>query len=332
MYDRREGYYTNLYNKKDFDRQHNLSGNYYLKYIVNPRWAVTFNLKHLANRNKGTFPLVNGVEDAFAHPFELNQNAVTEMVDNTFNTSLSINHTGHAFNFTSQTAWQSNHRYYKDPIDGDFSPIDGVSIINNYGSKWNKVKVLTQEFRFTSPTATRSPLKWTAGTYLFVLDNPVKQATHFGEDAELMGSPDKNYALINTSTDKGFGLAFYGEVNYALNKQWEAIVGLRYDYEHKKQQVLGEYKPDASPDPIFNFQPDTAATANFNAFSPKLGVLYHATNNNDLYITFSRGYRAGGLTQLAADPSTPPLYPYKPEYSNNIELGSKNTFSTTRFV
>lgn len=330
IYDQRDGFYTNLCNNKDFDRQHSLSGNYYLKYIVNPRWSVTFNLKHLANRNNGTFPLVNGVEDALEHPFELNQNAVTEMVDNTFNASLSVNHTGHAFNFSSQTAWQSNHRYYKDPIDGDFSPIDGVTIINDYGSKWNKVKVLTQEFRFTSPTSTASPLKWTAGTYMFVLDNPVKQTTHFGEDAELVGSPDKNYGLINTSTGKGFGIALYGEATYALDKQLELIAGIRYDYEHKKQQVLGEYQPDGSPDPVFDFQSDTSATAHFNAFSPKVGLLYHAAPHNDLYVTYSRGYRAGGLTQLAADPSTPPLYAYKPEYSNNIELGSKNTFFNNR--
>lgn len=324
LYDQRDGFYTNLYNNKDFDRQHSLSGNYYLKYLVNPRWSVTFNLKHVDNRNNGTFPLVNGVEDALEHPFELNQNAVTEMVDNTFNTSLSIQHTGATFNFSSQTAWQSNHRYYKDPIDGDFSPIDGVTIINNYGSDWNKVKVLTQEFRFTSVAT--APFKWTAGSYLFALDNPVKQATHFGEDAAMVGSPDKNYSLINTSTGKGFGLAFYGEAGYVLNKQWELIAGLRYDYERKKQQVLGEYQPDGSPTPIFKFQPDTSARANFNAFSPKVGVLYHAAPHNDLFVTYSRGYRAGGLTQLAADPSTPPLYAYKPEYSNNIELGSKNTF------
>jgi iron complex outermembrane receptor protein len=331
MYDKRDGFYTNVFNDKDFDRQHNVSGNYYLKYIANPRWSVTFNLKHLANRNNGTFPLVNGVEEALEQPFQLNQNAVTKMIDNTFNTSLSINHTGHTFNFSSQTAWQSNHRYYNSPIDGDFSPIDGITIINDYGKDFNKVKVFTQEFRFTSPTAAASPLKWTAGTYLFVLDNPVKQATHFGEDAPwVTGTPEKNYALINTSKGKGFGIAIYGEANYALNRQWEVIAGLRYDYERKKQQVLGEYKPDDQPAPIFDFQPDTSARANFSAFSPKVGLLYHAAANNDLYVTYSRGYRAGGLTQLAADPSTPPLYAYKPEYSNNIEVGSKNTFFSNK--
>jgi iron complex outermembrane receptor protein len=324
VYDRREGFYTNQLDGKDFDRQHSITGNYYLKYIANPRWAVTLNLKHNANRNNGTFPLVNGVEDAFEHPFELNQNAVTKMIDNTFNTSLSINHTGRAFNFSSQTAWQSNHRYYKDPIDGDFSPIDGVTIINNYGNDWNRVKVLTEELRFTSPSATTSPLKWTAGTYLFMQKNPVKQATHFGEDAAMLGSPDKNYSLVNTSTGKGFGVAVFGQLNYTFSPKLELIAGLRYDYEHKKQQVHGEYLPDGSPTPVFDYQADTSAKANFNAFSPKVGLVYHATNDNNFYATYSRGYRTGGLTQLASDPSVPPLYAYKPEYSNNIEVGTKN--------
>lgn len=330
VYDRRDGYYTNQFNNKDFDRQHSITGNYYLKYIANPRWAVTFNLKHNANRNNGTFPLVNGVADALEHPFELNQNAVTKMIDNTFNTSLSINHTGRSFNFSSQTAWQSNHRYYNDPIDGDFSPIDGVTIINNYGKDWNKVKVFTEELRFASPAATKSPLTWTAGTYLFIQDNPVKQATHFGEDAAMVGSPDKNYSLINTTTAKGFGVAVYGQVNYALTQQLELIAGLRYDYEHRKQQVLGSYLPDGAPAPVFDFQSDTSAKAHYNALSPKLGLSYHVANNNNLYLTYSRGYRTGGLTSLSSDPSVPPLYAYKPEYSNNIEAGSKNNFLNNR--
>ena len=47
------------------------------------------------------------------------------------------------------------------------------------------------------------------------------------------------------------------------------------------------------------------------------------------YTIYSRGYRTGGFTQLASIPSNPPqppLYAYKPEYSNNIQTGIKNTF------
>src|SRR5206468_11304667 len=72
--------------------------------------------------------------------------------------------------------------------------------------------------------------------------------------------------------------------------------------------------------------PDTSAKLNFNAVSPKLGLNYAASLNTNLYLIYSRGYRTGGLTQLSSDPTQPPLYPYKPEYSNNFEAGIKNNF------
>jgi iron complex outermembrane receptor protein len=64
---------------------------------------------------------------------------------------------------------------------------------------------------------------------------------------------------------------------------------MRYDYEHKKYSVLGEYQKD--PDPAFATRPDTSASANFAAFSPKLGLLYEISANNNLFVTYSRGYR-----------------------------------------
>jgi iron complex outermembrane recepter protein len=330
LYDGRKGFYTNDLNGKDFDRQHSISGNAYIKYLVNPKWSILLNVKQTNNRNHGTFPLVNGVEEAFANPFHLNQNAVTKMIDNTFNSSLSVNHTGPHVHFSSQTAYQSNHRYYDNPIDGDFSPIDGVTIINNYGDAWNKVKVWTQEFKFTSPVASPSPLSWTAGVYGFIQHNPVKQATRFGEDADLVGAPDKNFSIINTSKGKSYGMAAYGQLTYAINKLIDITAGLRYDYEQKKQAVLSEYQHDPNPDPQFALVPDTTATAHFDALSPRVSVYIHLTPSQHVYVTYSRGYRTGGLTQVGSDPSAPPLYAYDPEYSNNMEAGMKNTFFSNR--
>ena len=57
---------------------------------------------------------------------------------------------------------------------------------------------------------------------------------------------------------------------------------------------------------------------------------YNINKHSDAFVTYSRGYRTGGLTALTSDPSQPPLYPYKPEYSNNIELGFKNNLLGNR--
>ena len=328
MFNKRDGYYKNEFNNSSFDKQNGITGSYYLKFIPTERWDFTLNVKHQNNKNDGAFPLVNGVDEAFKNPFKLSQDATATMFDNTLDASLNIKHSGPIVNFTSISAWQQNHRYYNAPLDGDFSPADAVTIINNYGGKLNKVKAFTQEFRFSSPASKVTRLKWTAGTYFFHQDNPTKQATHFGKDAALLGAPDINFSTISTTTAKNTGIAFYGQANYTFLPRLNLIAGLRYDYQNSKLNVEGEYQKDGQPSLVT--QPDTAASANFRAFSPKLGFNYEAGSNSDIYFTYTRGFRTGGLTQLSSDPTQPPLYPFKPEYSNNFEVGIKNTFLNNR--
>ena len=322
VYDGRNGYYTNQFTNSSYDKQHSFTGNYYLKYLPVKAWDLTLNVKHNDNRNYGAFPLVAG--DPFSNPFVLDQNAVTEMIDNTVNASLSVNYKGPSFNFSSQTAYQQNYRYYTQPIDGDFSSLDAVTVNNNYGGDWNKVKTWTQEFKFTSPANTAGPFTWTAGSYLFYNNSPVKQATHYGKDAAAVGSPDIDFSTINTTKSKNKGLAFYGQATYALSKQLDLTAGIRYDYEQQEENVLGELQQDGQPS--FVTTPDTSGKTSFHSFSPKVALNYTLSKNEMLYGVYSRGFRTGGLTQLSSDPSQPPLYAYRPEYSNNFEVGLKSSF------
>lgn len=332
VYEESDGFYINLYNNSRYDQQRNLSGNYYLKYIVNPGWDLTLNLKHSSNRNQGPFPLASGIEEALENPFRLNQNELSEMVDNTLNTSLVIGHRGENLNFSSQTSYQQNYRYYRDALDADFSPMDIVSIYNNYGDDWNNVKVATQEFQISSPGGGENNFSWIAGSFLFYQESPVKQATMFGEDAGLFGSEDTNFSLINTTESSGKGIAFFGQATYAVTGHLDVIAGLRYDYENREQSVLGEYRRNSDAMPSFEFQQDTTANAAFSAFSPKAGLSFELTENHLAFASYSRGFRAGGLTPLSSDPAQPPLYPYKPEFSNNFEIGSKNTFFNEKLL
>lgn len=324
LFDSRNGFYTNQFNNASYDKQHGLSGNYFLKYIANQQWSATLNVKHRNQNNNGAFPLTIGAEDAIANPFVLNQNATTTMKDNSLNASLSIHYSGHSFDFVSQSAYQSNYRYYTKPIDGDFSPYDAISIINNYGSKWNNIKVWTQEFRLSSPTSNNNPFKWTAGAYLFHQDAPVKQGTRFGKDANsIMMVGDSLFTLINTTIATKEGLALFGQFSYALTKQLNLTAGLRNDLEHQSQSVIGEYQHDPMPS-LITIRPDTSARINFNAWSPKLALDYHFNVHTMAYLQYSKGFRTGGLSALGSDPSQPPLAGYLPEHSNNFEIGVKN--------
>ncbi|SDE30413.1 iron complex outermembrane recepter protein [Mucilaginibacter pineti] len=319
-----DGFYTNTFNNSKFDKQHFFLGNYYLKFLATSKLSVTLNAKNYNNRNNGAFTLAGNPADAISEPYKVNQNATTRMIDNTFQSSLAVNYAGNAFNFTSQSSYQVNNRYYTTPIDGDFSPLDAVSVINNYGGKWNKVKTVIQEFRFTSPASSTSALKWAAGAYGFYHYAPNKQGTYYGADAALLGAP-ANITTVTVNTDKNSGEAVYAQATYTINPKLDVTAGVRYDHEHKNESVFGTFQPNGAD--VMVSQADTASHANFNAFTPKLSVAYHLSNDNNLYGTYSRGFRAGGITELGQDPqNAPPLYSFKPEYSNNYEVGSKNNF------
>ncbi len=328
MYSSRDGYYTNTFLNESFDKRKIFAGNYFLKYKISNAWNINLNLRHQSTQNDGAFPLAGSVKDAFDKPYELAQNAKARMSDNTVFSSLSVNYSGSNFIFSSQTAYQANHRYYKTPIDGDFSPLDIVTIINDYGKKWNNVKTWTQEFKFTSPAASDSKLQWTAGAFLFLDDRPNKQGTHYGADAGIFGLPDVNFATINTTIAKGEGIAFYGQATYSLTDKLDLTAGLRYDYENKNYSGFSEYQKDGQPAIVT--LPDTAAKVNYSAFSPKAGLTWHVSALSNVYGTYSRGFRTGGLTQLSSDPSQPPLHPFDPEYSDNFEVGIKNSFLQNR--
>lgn len=328
VYSAFNGFYTNVYNNTPFDKQHFFLGNYYLKYLASEKLTFTLNVKNYENRNNGPFQLSDSPADALSQPFKVDQNATTKMIDNIFNASLSANYTGSDFNFTSVSSYQENYRYYVNPIDGDFSPLDAVSIINNYGNNWNKVQVVTQEFRFSSPAASQSSFKWTAGLYGFYKYAPTKTGTHYGADAAAVGSPEIDFTSINTNIERDYGAAAFGQVTYTIAPKLDVIAGLRYDIERVKEEVEGQFQPDGGSVSIT--QPDTSAKANFNAFTPKLSLDYHLADDNNLFASYSRGFRTGGLSQLSSDPTQPPLYAYKPEYSDNYEVGSKNFFFNKR--
>lgn len=329
LYNASKGFYDNTFNNSDYDKQSALTGNYFLRYQPTDDWSVAVNVKHYNNRNNGPFPLVFGVEEAFSKPYTLNQNALTTMHDNSLNAAVSVNHYGKQVSFSSQTAYQSNHRFYSEPIDGDFSPLDAMTIINNYGKDWNNVKIYTQEFRFSNAAGKESPLKWSAGAYGFISDNPVKQTTRYGADAALLGAPDTDFSTINTTRADGKGIAVFGQASYFLAPKLELTGGLRYDYEHRKQSARSQYQKDPNPDPVFDILPDTSAEAGFRALSPRLALSYHA-HDALVYGVYSQGFRAGGFTQISQDPSSPPLHAFDPEFSSSAELGMKNSFFSNR--
>jgi iron complex outermembrane receptor protein len=323
QYDGRHGYYTNIHTGSDFDRRKTITGNYYLKYLAGQDWSVQLNIHHNNNRNEGAFPLSVDRSTLYSDPYKVDQNSIATMKDDGANVSLTVRHAGKRVGFLSQTAYQTNYRIYDNPLDADFTSLDAIRIFNNYGLAYNRVRAWTQEFRFSSVDRDRK-LTWDAGAYLFSQTNPTKQGTQFGPDAPLLGIPDTGFAVITTNRSAGKGIAAYGQATYKLAKKLQLIAGIRWDAEKRENAIVGEYQ--VFPGPPLIVRPDTSASASYHAFSPKLALSWQLSDRNLLYVSFSRGFRTGGISPLSSDPSQPPLQAYAPEFSNSFEWGSKNEF------
>lgn len=329
MLHRRRGYHLNLYDGSDFDRMRQLYGNHYLRWTPSQAWTVVLNLKHLSGRNEGAFPLSPDPVTAKDEPHRLNQNATSTMSDNTLDASLAVTKDHRRFRMTAVTAYQANHRFYSPPIDGDFSPLDIVSIRNDYGEGMNRNRVWTQEIRFQEPTGDDGPWKWTAGVFLFDQHNPVRQATLFGRDAGVFGVTGAPFSITNQNVSSAQGWAGFGQATRNLGGRWRFTTGLRHDRETRRLAVRSEFEAPGSPAVVT--RPDTSARRSYSALSPKLGIQYLIDDAQQVYLNYSRGFRTGGLTPVGSDPSAPPLFAFGPESSDNLEAGWKLRTAENRF-
>ena len=141
---------------------------------------------------------------------------------------------------------------------------------------------------------------------------------------------------------KSYGL--FGEAYFKFNDAVKLTVGLRYNHDQKSVSArttlasflvpygstnaysspfIGAYDADPS---IAGNQLFANANVTFGKFTGRAVLDWQITRNNLLYISYSRGYKSGGinppLSPVAAVPTT-----FAPEFVNAYEIGSKNTFA-----
>lgn len=330
LHDRKNGFYTNEFLNMKFDKQQQTMLNLQLKYFLTKGWSLQADLKQYIAKNDGAFPLVNDMKALFENPYTLSQNLTSSMRDNSRNVSVVAKHKGKKTDITLQHARQRNYRFYEKSLDADFSPADIVGIFNNYGKDFNTVNVMTNELRFNSvKSSPEQAFEWSAGIYQFSQKSPTKQATVFGKDAGLFGIPDKNFSIISINKGENNGLAAYGHMSYTINKKVSVNGGMRIDNENRKLTIGSQY--EKQPRPAIPTMADTTGKSSYGAFSPKLGIQFQPTAEQLMYLSFSRGFRSGGLTSISSDPSQVPLSAYNPEFSNMFEAGIKGKDKNNQF-
>lgn len=302
-------------NTKNFDHHNAFSGNVNLKYLASDKWTIDWNTRYENDKDKGAYPWAASDSEARANPYTAFGNWDNTERRTNFNTSLAVKYFGRKFNFTSITALVNYHIWFPERYDFDFTPYQLIS-----GNTWSKQNELTQELRFSSP-ASANKLKWTAGTFLFSEKAKNASTTYFDQDYALY-DPNAPYASISNGKRNSYGVAFYGQATFAITPKFDVTAGARYDVEHRELTQNSAFEKNGI---VTILAADSTAKKTFSAFTPKVILSYKLTDKSMIYGSYARGFRVGGFN------FGNPTYPtYKPENSNNYEVGIKNNLLNNR--
>jgi iron complex outermembrane receptor protein len=312
---------TNL-NGKSVGGEKNLYGNMFLKWLVNNRFHLTLNLKGQQDKSNNSGFMVSQFSDtyAFANPDVINLSRIQSHERNILNTSLVAKYNADKFTFTSISALQT--------ISFGFKDLDFPGIYHSYydgkiGELLPPQKVWSQELRINSHSD--SKFQYTAGVYAFTQKGyePTTNTAYELSDAEAaaFGLPSGTY-LINRNRSNNSGLAGFGEMSYQLTNKLKATVGLRYDYEKREATFNGFGDAMLFNGVVTDINPNITADGNYSAISPKFSVNYSVNELSNIYATYTRGFRAGGINASSLPVGV--RQTFDPEYSNNYEIGYKS--------
>jgi len=130
--------------------------------------------------------------------------------------------------------------------------------------------------------------------------------------------------LESISRQKGNAEAVFAQGNYHITPVLRVTVSGRYTWEDKQFSL--------SP-PGFNlappvFAPFVADSASFHDFTPKLGLDYKVNADQMLYVSYSKGFKAGGFNGRSN--TTTGIGPYQPEKVTAYEAGYKSEWFERR--
>ena len=141
-----------------------------------------------------------------------------------------------------------------------------------------------------------------------------------------------------TVTTKAWSL--FGDLTYQINDAWAVSAGGRYTNDERNADIFrANYLGLASP--FFGATgavriavgSDFEATRTYTNFSPRVNVSYKVTDDSNLYLSYSEGFKAGSFDPRGANFATPEVAKgFGPEYLDSYEAGLKSTWLDGRAV
>ncbi len=305
-----------------------LYGNMFLKWLPSKKISFTLNLKGQQDKSDNSGFMVSQISDAiaFSNPDKINLARIARHERKILNTSLVAKYFGDKFTITSISALQTIRFSFEDL---DFPGIYHSFYDGKIGELLPPQKVWSQELRINSNLG--SKWQYTFGAYAFTqkgYEPTTNTAYEFSNaEAAFYGVPTGSFAISRNRSNNS-GIAAFGELSYQVSQKLKATAGLRYDYEKREATFNGFGDALLYNGAVTEMKPDTTAGGNYSAFSPKLALSYAINNHSNIYITYTRGFRAGGVN--AQKLPNVVRQTFDPEYSNNYEAGYKTFLANNK--
>jgi len=246
--------------------------------------------------------------------------------------------------YSDYSYWYDVAFYYGTYIsDNDGNLIDPSQFISGR----DHYKRYAHELRFASPADKR--LRFVGGVFLSRQEHGIEQRyqiNDFADSLEVQGWPDTLWLTEQLRVDRD--KAIFGEVSFDITDKLTATGGLRFfETENSLEGFFGfglgliELKPfldsgeiacpggtPAAPD--FTDAVSDAPCTNLDKVTKdddhieKLNLSYKFTDDAMGYITYSKGFRPGGINRRASLPA------YQPDFLTSYEMGWKSTWMGNR--
>ncbi|MEM8983931.1 MAG: TonB-dependent receptor, partial [Pseudomonadota bacterium] len=179
--------------------------------------------------------------------------------------------------------------------------------------------------------------------------------------------PESLLILRNGETFTSENYAIFGQIDWQFAPNWTLGLGARYDVEDIAESdrffssgvdnpACGITAPAVifgipSPDPFapvslpcqlaveqfFGPSTDPTVAADFSAFLPRMSLTYDVNERSSVFVSLSRGYRAGGaFVAVEQNPAVAGFVQfvgqYDPEFLDTFEIGTRNVLFDGRLV
>lgn len=131
-----------------------------------------------------------------------------------------------------------------------------------------------------------------------------------------------NAIKVATTTSPSYRAGLYVQDLITLTQQIKVFAGLRYSYQANVQTTI-DSTANSNRGPIT--VKGSAATATYNVFSPKLGLVYQPASNLSFYASYANNFTANTGVDVYGNP-------LKASIINQYEVGAKNSFANGKLM